>query len=146
MRKSLVAAAFLACGLVGRAQEKPMAQMVIQASPEQIKRAALAMFARSGYRVDASTGTMLRISQPFTREETDAYNTAHWMNPPEGPCRHVQVFALSPVDHSINVGMSSESACGADGKWIYRRVENEKETQWMQTTLAHLKAHAEQTK
>lgn len=49
MRKSLVAvAALLLSGYFGNAQDKPPIHIVIQAAPEQIKKAAMAMFARNG--------------------------------------------------------------------------------------------------
>jgi hypothetical protein len=82
MRRSLVAAVLLLSSSLGNAQEKQPVHVVIQAAPEQIKKAALAMFVRNGYSLDSDTASQLKISKPFTTEETDAYNTAHWTIPP----------------------------------------------------------------
>jgi hypothetical protein len=145
MRKSFVAAgAFLLWGLVGDAQEKPTVHLVIQAAPEQIKKAALAMFVRTGYSLDSDTTSELKISKPFTTEETDSYNTAHWTNPPVANCRRVHAFLLSPADHAVSVTMVSETVCHTDGLWLIRRDPNEKEIQFMQNTLADLKAKIEE--
>ncbi|HEY6386429.1 MAG TPA: hypothetical protein VIX91_12180 [Candidatus Acidoferrum sp.] len=54
MQKSLAATAVLllsAC--IGSAQDKPAIQITIGASPEQIKKATLTMFTRSGYSIDS---------------------------------------------------------------------------------------------
>jgi hypothetical protein len=83
MRKSLVAAAvLLLSSSVGNAQQKQPVHVVIHAAPQQIKKAALAMFARNGYSLDSETASQLKISKPVSSEETDAYNTAHWTTPP----------------------------------------------------------------
>jgi hypothetical protein len=50
MRKSLVSVAvLLLSGYFGNAQDKSPIHVVIQAAPEQIKKAAMAMLARNGY-------------------------------------------------------------------------------------------------
>jgi hypothetical protein len=43
----------------------------------------------------------------------------------------------------ISVTMLWDTVCHADGWWITRRDPNEKDIQWMQTTLADLKAKTE---
>ena len=97
MRKSLVSVVvLLISGYVGNAQDKPPIHVVIQAAPEQIKKAAMAMFARTGYSLDSDTATQLKISKAFSEEETAAYNTAHWTNQPVANCRLVHLFLLSP--------------------------------------------------
>jgi hypothetical protein len=143
MRKSLAAALLLLSSSVGNAQEKQPVHIVIQAAPEQIKKAALAMFVRNGYSLDSNTASQLKISKPFTTEETDAYNTAHWTIPPVANCRRVRTFLLSPPDHAISVAMLSETVCHSDGGWKILRSDDEKEIQWMQDTLAGLKAKIE---
>ena len=145
MRKSFVAAAvLLLSSSVGNAQQKQPVNVVIQAAPEQIKKAALAMFARNGYSLDSETASQLKISQPLTTEETDAYNTANWTNPPVSNCRHVQTFLLSPVDHATGVAMVSDLVCHRDGMWLIFRNPNEKEIQLMRNTLANLKSKTEE--
>lgn len=117
MYKPLVAVgALLVSCLVGNAQEKPPVHVVIQAAPEQIKKAAMAMFARNGYSLDSDAALQLRISKPFSEEETAAYNTAHWTNPPVANCRHVQAFLLSPADEGTHVTTTREMVCGKDGR------------------------------
>jgi hypothetical protein len=144
MHKPLVAAGlFLLCGFVS-AQEKPTVHVVIQAPAEQIKKAALAMFVQTGYSLDSNTASQLKISQPFSTEETDAYNTANWTNPPVSNCRHVQTFLLSPVDHATGVAMISEMVCHRDGAWLIFHNPSEKEIKSMQNTLANLKAKTEE--
>jgi hypothetical protein len=143
MRRSLVAAVLLLSSSIGNAQEKQPVRVVIQAAPEQIKKAALAMFVRNGYSLDSDTASQLKISKPFTTEETDAYNTAHWTNPPIANCRGVRTFLLSPADHAISVAMLSETVCHSDGGWRILRSDDKKEIQWMQDTLAGLKAKTE---
>ncbi len=144
MRRSLVAASvLLVSSSVGNAQEKQPVHVVIQAAPEQFKKAALAMFARTSYSLDSQTPSQFKISQPFSSEETDAYNTANWTNPPVSNCRHVQTFLLSPADHATGVTMVSEMVCHRDGTWLIFRNPNEKEIQRMQNTLADLKTRTE---
>jgi len=145
MRRSLIAAVvLLLSGLVANGQEKPPVHVIIQAAPEQIKKATLAMFVRSGYSLDSETASQLKISQPLSSEETDAYNTAHWTNPPVANCRRVHSFLLSSADHATSVAMITETACHTDGSWlIIRRDSNEKEIQSMQNTLSALKAKLE---
>jgi hypothetical protein len=153
MRRSLVAAvALLISGFVGNAQEKASAHITIQAAPEQIKRAALAMFVRNGYSLDSDTWlpggllhnetSPLKISRPFSSEETSAYNTANWTNPPVANCRHVQAFLLSPANQATDVTMVSETVCHTDGQWLIR--SDERQTPCTQTTLAELKAKIEE--
>jgi len=144
MRRSLVAAAvLLLSNAVGYGQEKQPVHVVIPAAPELIKKAALAMFARSGYSRDSETASQLKISKPFSNEETDAYNTAHWTNPPVANCRRVNTFLLSPEDHAMSVSMVSETVCHSDGGWKIFRSHDEKDIQWMQESLAGLKAKIE---
>ena len=144
MRRSLVAAAvLLLSGSVGNAQEKQPVHVVIQAAPQQIKKAALAMFARNGYALDSETASQLKISKPFSNEETNAYNTAHWTNPPVANCRRVNTFLLSSEDHAISVSMVSETVCHSDGGWKFFRSDDEKDIQSMEDTLTGLKAKIE---
>jgi hypothetical protein len=146
MRRSLMAmSAVLLSGVIGGANETPpIVQEVIHATSVRVKKAALEMFVPDGYTIDSETAPQLKISQPFSSEETNAYNTAHWTNPPVANCRHVRSFLLSPVDHAINVTMAWETVCHTDGSWLIRRTTNEKEIQTMQTTLANLKAKTEE--
>lgn len=144
MRRSLVAVAvLLLSSSVGNAQEKQPVHVVIQAAPEQIKKAALAMFARTGYSSDSETASQLKISKPFSNEEKNAYNTAHWTNPPVANCRRVNTFLLSPEDHAIIVSMVTETVCHSGGGLRIFRSRDEKDIQWMQDTLAGLKAKIE---
>ena len=52
---------------------------------------------------------------------------------------------LLPVDldQAISVTMRLGSTCHADGGWRIWTSENEKDVQWMQNTLADLKAKIE---
>ena len=144
MRRLLVAATvLLLSSSVGNPQEKQPVHVVIQAAPEQIKKAALAMFARNGYSLDSETASQLKISKPVSSEETNAYNTARWTNPPVANCRRVNTFILSPEDHAISVSMVSETVCHSDGGWKIFRGEDEKDIRSMQDTLAGLKAKIE---
>jgi hypothetical protein len=146
MRKSLVAVAVLllfSCG--GIAQDKPSIHVVIQATPVQIKKAALAMFVRNHYSIDSDTPSQLKISKPFSDEETAAYNTAHWTNQPIANCRHVHAFLLSPTDDSTSVTMATEMVCHYGGAWMIRRNFDEKDSQFIHSTLADLKARTEET-
>jgi hypothetical protein len=102
------------------------------------------MFVRTGSSLDSETASQLKISQPFSTEETDAYNTAHWTTPPVSNCRNVQTFLLSPVDHATGVAMVSEMVCHRDGTWLIFRNPNEKEIQPMQNTLVKLEAKTEE--
>ena len=164
MHRPLVAmGVLLLSGFVAYAQEQlplpfpfnripTQIHVVIQASAEQVKKAALAMFVRKGYSLDSDKAlqevpemmkkTAFRISKPFTGEETDAYNTAHWTNPPVSDCRHVHAFLFSPEHLATNVTMVSEMVCHRDGIWLFRDI-SEKEMQSMQNTLANLKANIE---
>jgi len=145
MRKSLVAmAALLLSVVIGGAQVRPLvAQAGIQAAPERIKKAALAMFEPQGYSIDLDTAAELKISRVLSSEEIISYNTAHWTNPPVANCRRVHTFILSPADQAISVTMLWDTACHADGWWKTWRNPNEKDIQWMQTALADLKARIE---
>jgi len=154
--KSLVAVAvLLLSGSVGSTQEKAPIHVVIQATSEQIKKAAMAMFGRQGYTVDSDValiecnpcrpGTVLKISKPFSDDETAAYNTAHWTNQPVANCRHVQEFLLSAADEGTSVMMTPGMVCHTDGMWLIRRDGDQKETQWTQNILADLKAKIEET-
>ncbi len=134
----------LLCGFVGDAQEKQPVHVVIQAAPEQIKKAALAMFVRSGYSLDSETASQLKISHPFSSEETNAYNTAHWTSQPVANCRHVEKLMLSAVDHTTGVAMVSDMVCHQDGSWLILRIGDKNKISWMQATLADLKTKTEQ--
>jgi len=146
MRKSLVSVAvLLLSGYFGRAQDKSPIHVVIQAAPKQIKKATMAMFARNGYSLDSDTTAQLKISKPFSEEETAAYNTAHWTNQPVANCRHVQTFLLSRADEGTNVAMVAEMVCHNDGRmWLFRSDGDQRETQWAQNTLADLKVKIEE--
>src|SRR6267154_1527540 len=138
MRRSLVAlSAVLLSGVIGGANEKPpVIQEVIHATPEKIKKAALAMFVPDGYTIDSDTASQLKISRPLSSEEISSYNTAHWTSSPVANCRRVHTFILLPGDQTISVTMHWDTACHADGWWKIWSNSNEKDIQWMQTTLA----------
>lgn len=141
MQKSLAAiAVLLLSACIGSAQDKSATQVTIAASPEQIKKAALTMFAPSGYSVDSVTPTRLKISKPLSDEETATYNTAHWTNPPVANCRHVHTFLMSPTDDSTNVTMATEMVCRYDSQTMIRRNEGQQDDQFIHSTLAGLKA------
>jgi hypothetical protein len=145
MQKLLAATAVLllsAC--IGSAQDKSAIQVTIGASPEQIKKAALTMFTRSGYSIDSETPTQLKLSKPFSDEETAAYNTAHWTNQPVANCRHVHTFVMSPADGSTNVTMTTEMVCYYDNQMI-RRNASEQDNQFINSTLAGLKTRIDET-
>jgi hypothetical protein len=147
MCEQLVAvAAMLVSCLVGNAQEKLPVHVVIQGTSAQIKKVATAMFARNGYRVDSDVafidcnpcrpGTALKISKPFSDNETASYNTAHWTNQPVANCRHVQTFLLERKDEGTEVAMVTEMVCHDDGKgWLFRSDRDQKEIQWAQNIL-----------
>jgi hypothetical protein len=161
MRRSLVGmAAVLLSAVIGAAREKPpVIQEVIHATPEKIKKAAVSMFAPDGYaidsdktalamfaqayRIDSHKASVLRISRPWSDEETSNFNTEHWTNKPVSNCQRVLTLILLPADQAINVTMSLGTECHADGSWLIRIEDNEKDIQWMQTTLANLKAKIE---
>jgi hypothetical protein len=145
MQKSLAATAVLllsAC--IGSAQNKPANQVTVGAPPEQIKKAALTMFRRSVYSVDSETPTQLKISKPFSDEETAAYNTAHWTNQPVANCRHVYAFLMSPAEDSTNVTMTKEMVCYYDKQRMIRRNGGEQDNQFILSTLAGLKTRIEE--
>lgn len=144
MRKSFIAATIiLVSGYIGSAQDKPSARIVIQGAPEQIKKAALAEFALDGFTLDSQTASQVKISKPFSPEETAAYNTAHWTNEPTANCRHVHTLVLSPTDGAVAVTANSQMACHPSaGKWMLRASE-EKESEWMQNSLNALKFSVE---
>jgi hypothetical protein len=147
MKRSLLASAtlLLSC-CMGIAQGKESARVVIAGAPEQIKRAAVAMFARNGFSRDFETAAEVRISKPSSAEEMAAFNTAHWTNEPMANCRHVQIFSLSPTDGMVTVSVASEMACHpSDGWWMHLRTGDEKENEWVQNTLDALKARVEQS-
>src|ERR1700746_1090132 len=136
MRRSLVAAAvLLLCRSVGYAQEKQPVHVVIQGAPQQSKKAAMRMFARNGYSPASETASQLKVSKPVSSEETNAYNTVRWTNPPVTNCRRVNTFLLSPEDHAISISMVSETVCHSDGGWQFFRGADEKDIQSMQDTL-----------
>ena len=146
MKKSFAASVVLLLfTCIGSAQDKSAIQVTIGASPEQIKKAALMMFTRNGYSMDSETPTQLKISKPFSAEETAAYNTAHWTNQPVENCRHVHAFLMSPADDSTNVTMVTEMVCHYDGQWIIRRNADVQENQFIHGTLADLKTRIQET-
>ena len=145
MRRSLVAmAAVLLSGVIGGANEKPpVVQEVIHATPDKIKKATLAMFVPDGYSMDSDTASQLKISRQWSSEETISFNTDHWTNAPVSNCRHVLTLILLPGDQPISVTMRLGNTCHADGGWRIWTSDNEKDVQWMQNTLADLKARIE---
>ncbi len=147
MRRPLIAmAAVLLSGAIGGANEKrPVVQEVIHATPEKIRKAALAMLVRDGHTVAYDTASQLRISRQWSSEETIRFNTDHWTNGPVSNCQHVLTLILLPVglDQAISVTMHRDTVCHADGGWKIWTGDNEKDVQWMQTTLAKLKAKIE---
>jgi hypothetical protein len=149
-------------GVIGAANEKPpVVQEVIHAPPKNIKKAAIAMFVPDGYTIDSDKtapvvfasayrigsdkASVLRISRQWSGEETSSFNTEHWTNKPVSNCRRVLTFILLPGEQVINVTMRLGAECHADGSWLIRMGDNEKDGQWMQTTLANLKAKIEGT-
>jgi|HubBroStandDraft_6_1064221.scaffolds.fasta_scaffold1371353_1 hypothetical protein len=163
MRKSLIGmAAVLFSGVMSAANDKtPAVQEVIHTAPENIKKAALSMFVSDGYtidtdntallarfvsqayKIDSNKTSVLRISRPWSSEETSNFNTEHWTNKPVSNCRHVLALILSPEDQATNVTMRLGTECHADGSWLLMIGDDEKDVQWMQTTLANLKAKIE---
>ena len=144
MRRSVLAmAALLFSGVIGAQEKPPVVQAVIQAAPEKIKKAALAMFVPQGYSIDSNTASQLKISRPWSSEETSSYNTDHWTIQPVSNCRNVRTLILLPGDHAISVTMHWDTVCNVDGGWKIWTRDKEKDIQWMQTTLAKLKAKIE---
>ncbi len=145
MHRSLMAtAAVLLSGVIGGANEKPpVVQDVIHATPAKIKKAALAMLVPDGYTSDSDTASQLKISRQWSSEETIRFNTDHWTNAPVSNCRHVLTLILLPADQAISVTMHRDTVCHADGGWKIWTGDNEKDVQWMQATLANLKAKIE---
>jgi len=140
----MATAAVLIFGVIGGANEKPpVVQDVIHATPGKIKKAALAMLVADGYTIDSDTASQLKISRQWSSEETIRFNTDHWTNAPVSNCRHVLTLILLPVDQAISVTMHRDTVCHADGGWKIWTGENEKDVQWMQNTLANLKAKIE---
>ncbi len=149
-------------GVIGAANEKPpVVQEVIHATPENIKKAAVSMFVPDGYAIDSdkaaltmfvsraygidSNKTSVLFSRQWSSEETSSFNTEHWTNKPVSNCRQVLALILSPGDQATNVTIRVGNECHADGSWLIRMGDNGKEVQWMQTTLANLKAKIEGT-
>lgn len=145
MRKSLVAmsAVLLSCVIGGANERPPVVQKVIHATPERIKKAALAMFVPDGYSVDSDMAGQLKFSRQWSSEETTSFNTEHWTNEPISNCRHVLTLILLPGDQAISVTMRSGNTCHADGGWRIWTNDKEKDIQWMQTALANLKTKTE---
>jgi hypothetical protein len=137
-------AVMLFSGVIGAANEKPpVVQEVIHSTPENIKKAAISMFVPDRYTIDWDKATVLRISRQWSNEETSSFNTEHWTNKPVSNCRRVLTFILLPGDQAISVTMRLGTECHADGSWLIRMGDNEKDVQWMQSTLANLKAKIE---
>jgi hypothetical protein len=145
MRRALAAmSAMLLSGVIGGANEKPpVVQEVIHATPEKIRKVALATFVPDGYTIDSDTASQLKISRQWSSEETISYNTDHWTIAPVSNCRHVLTLILLPGDQAISLTMRMGNTCHADGMWRIWTRDNEKDVQWMQTTLANLKAKIE---
>jgi hypothetical protein len=160
MRRSIIGmAAVLFSGVIGAANEKPpVVQEVIHATPENIKKGAVSMFVPDGYTIDTdktavamfaqayridSNKALVRISRQWSSEETSNFNTEHWTNKPVSNCRHALALILSPGDQATNVTMHLGTECHADGSWLILIRDSEKDVQWMQTTLANLKAKTE---
>jgi hypothetical protein len=91
MRRSLIAmAAVLLSGVIGGAnQTPPVVQPVIHATPEKVKKAALAMFVPDGFTIDLDTASQLKISRPFSSERPTL------ITPPTGPIPQSQIAAAS---------------------------------------------------
>ena len=148
MRRSLVAmaAVLLSCVIGGAKEKPPVIQEIIHATPEKIKKAALAMLVLDGYTVAYGTASQLKILRQWSSEETIRFNTDHWTNGPVSNCQHVLTLILLPVglDQAISVTMHRDTACHADGGgWKIWTRDNQKDVQWMRTTLANLKAKIE---
>jgi hypothetical protein len=143
-RPLMAMAAMLFSGVIGAANEKPpVVQEVIHATTEKIKRVAVSMFVPDGYTIDSDTASQLKISRPLSNEEITRYNTENWTNPPVANCRRVHTLTLLPGDQAINVTMHWDTVCHEDGGWKIWSRSNEKDAQWMQTTLVNLKAKIE---
>ncbi len=147
MHRSLIAMAtvLLSCVIGGANEKPPVVQEIIHATPEKIKKAALSMLVRDGYTVAYHTASQLRISRQWSSEETIRFNTNHWTNGPVSNCRQVLTLILLPVglDQAISVTMHWDTVCHSDGGWKIWTRDKEKDVQWMQTTLAKLKAKIE---
>jgi len=145
MPRLLVAMAVLLLSVViGGAQEKsPVVQAMVQAAPEKIKKAALAMFVPQGYSIDSDTASQLKISRPWSGEETSSYNTDHWTIQPVSNCRNVRTLILFPGNHAISVTMHWDTVCHVDGGWKIWNRDDEKDIKLMQATLADQKAKIE---
>src|SRR6266850_5940985 len=145
MRRSLVAmaAVLLSCVIGGANEKPPVVQDLIHATPEKIKKAALAMLVLDGYTVAYYTASQLRTSRQWSSEETIRFNTDHWTNAPVSNCQQVLTLILLPVDQAINVTMHWDTVCHADGGWKIWTGDSDKDIQWMQNTLADLKAKIE---
>jgi len=145
MRRLLVAmAALLLSVVIGGAQEKsPVVQAMVQGAPEKIKKAALAMFVPQGYSIDSDIASQLKISRPWSSEETSSYNTDHWTLQPVSNCRDVHTLILLPGDHAISVTMHWDTVCHVDAGWKIWNSDNEKDIKLMRATLADLKAKIE---
>src|SRR5436309_2380720 len=135
MRRPLIATVVvLLSGIIGGANEKrPIVQEVIHATPEKIKKAALAMFVPDGYSIDSGTASQLKISRQLSSEEIISYNTDHWTNPPVSNCRHVTTLIMLPGDQATSVTMHLATACHADGGWKIWTNDSEKDVRWVQT-------------
>ena len=160
-RPLLAMTAMFLTGVIGVANEKPpIVQEVIHAAPEKIKKVAISMFVSDGYtidsdktalaafawrayRIDSDKASVLTLSRQWSTEETSSFNTEHWTNKPVSNCRHMVTLVLLPGDQAINVTMRLGTECHADGSWLIWTGDNEKNIQWMQTTLANLKAKIE---
>jgi len=138
-RLLLVMATLLLSVVIGEAEEKSLVQAMVQAAPEKIKKAALAMFVPQGYSIDLDTASQLKVSRTWSSEETNTYNTDHWTLQPVSNCRNVRTLVLLPGDHATSVTMHWDSVCHVDGGWKIWHRDDEKDVKVMQSTLADLK-------
>ena len=116
---------------------------MIQATPEPIKKTALAVFYQAAAPSTQKQPRQLKVFQPFSTEETNASNTAHRTVPPVANCQRVHLFRLSPADRATGVVIVSEMVCHRAGTWLIFRKPNE-EIQLLQNALADLKSKTEE--
>jgi hypothetical protein len=116
---------------------------VIKAAPEKVEKVARTTFVSRGYSIDSDTTAQLKASQPLSSEEIATYNTDHWTNLPVANCRRVYTLTLLSGDQAVSVTAHLHTVCHADGRWVTRSNDIEKDIQWVQTMLAELKAKAE---
>jgi hypothetical protein len=146
-------------GLVGRAgltadrrrnlRSRRLGSTLAVQRPERGKKAALATLAPEGYMIDSDTASQLSFSRTMSREEIARYNTENWTNSPVSNCRHILTLILTPDSQATTVTISSGIVCRADGydgffkMWGVWSRDNEREVQWMQSTLTDLRVRVE---